>query len=125
MKFEQAIAPVVGKFSPRDAPSYNLLAHCMRCGLCLAARLTYSLDQQERGSLRRRLSLMRAVSEGHLRVTDGFTDAMTLCLGCLAGWGSLRTPPGRGSPTGRGSPKAEALPTSRDSSKMDRRKACL
>lgn len=74
----------VGNFNAVDAPSYDLLVHCMRCGLCLPTCPTYSLYQEEKASPRGRLSLMRAVSEGRLEVTDGFADAMTLCLGCLA-----------------------------------------
>jgi glycolate oxidase iron-sulfur subunit len=74
----------VGNFSPVDAPSYDQLVHCMRCGLCLATCPTYSLYQLEKASPRGRLALMRAVSEGHLDITNGFIDAMTLCLGCLA-----------------------------------------
>jgi glycolate oxidase iron-sulfur subunit len=73
-----------GNFNPVDAPSYEQLVHCMRCGLCLAACPTYSLYQQEKASPRGRLALMRAVSERHMDITDGFADAMTLCLGCLA-----------------------------------------
>ena len=75
---------LLGNFSPVDAPSYDQLIHCMRCGLCLATCPTYSLYQQEKASPRGRLALMRAVSEGHLDITNGFADAMTLCLGCLA-----------------------------------------
>jgi len=84
MKSRDTCTIPVGNFYPVDAPSYDQLIHCMRCGLCLATCPTYSLYQQEKASPRGRLALMRAVSEGHLDFTDGFADAMTLCLGCLA-----------------------------------------
>jgi len=73
-----------GYFDPSDAPSYDQLVHCMRCGLCLPTCPTYSLYHLEKASPRGRLALMRAVSEGRLGVTPGFGEAMTLCLGCLA-----------------------------------------
>lgn len=70
--------------NPVDALGYEQLIHCMRCGLCLPTCPTYSLYQLEKTSPRGRLSLMRAVSEGRLDMTDGFIGAMNLCLGCLA-----------------------------------------
>jgi glycolate oxidase iron-sulfur subunit len=71
-------------FNPVDAPSYEQIIHCMRCGLCLPTCPTYAIYREEKASPRGRLSLMRAVSEGRLDLTDGFTDAMNMCLGCLA-----------------------------------------
>lgn len=73
-----------GNFRFEDVPSYEQLIHCMRCGLCLSSCPTFALYQTEKASPRGRLSLMRAVSEGRLELTDGFEDAMNLCLGCLA-----------------------------------------
>lgn len=67
-----------------SAPSYEQLIHCMRCGLCLPTCPTYALFKIEKASPRGRLALMRAVSEARLDLTDGFADAMYLCLGCLA-----------------------------------------
>jgi glycolate oxidase iron-sulfur subunit len=67
-----------------DAPSYEQLIHCMRCGLCLPTCPTYALFKIEKTSPRGRLALMRAVSEERLELTDGFAEAMYLCLGCLA-----------------------------------------
>jgi glycolate oxidase iron-sulfur subunit len=67
-----------------SAISYEQLIHCMRCGLCLPTCPTYALHLDEKESPRGRLALMRAVEEGRLETTDGFAQAMTLCLGCLA-----------------------------------------
>jgi glycolate oxidase iron-sulfur subunit len=79
------VLPVLnGNFNQVDAPSYEQLIHCMRCGLCLPTCPTFSLYKEEKASPRGRLSLMRAVSEGRLDLTDGFSEAMNLCLGCLA-----------------------------------------
>ena len=77
-------APVVGFYETIDAPSYDLLVHCMRCGLCLSVCPTYAIYGTEKANPRGRLALMRAVSEGFLEVTPGFGEAMDLCLGCLA-----------------------------------------
>ncbi len=73
----------IGAFSI-EAPTYEQLIHCMRCGLCLPTCPTYALFKIERTSPRGRLALMRAVSEERLELTNGFADAMYLCLGCLA-----------------------------------------
>jgi glycolate oxidase iron-sulfur subunit len=74
----------VGNYSSEDAPSYDQLVHCMRCGYCLPTCPTYSLTKMEISSPRGRLALMRSVSEGRADVTDGFGQAMNFCLGCLA-----------------------------------------
>jgi len=67
-----------------DSPSYDQLVHCMRCGLCLPTCPTYNLLRDEKASPRGRLALMKAVSEGRLEVSQGFVNAMDLCLACLA-----------------------------------------
>jgi len=67
-----------------DAPSYDQLVHCMRCGLCLPTCPTFALYRDEKASPRGRLALMRAVSEGRLELSQGFDNAMNLCLACLA-----------------------------------------
>ncbi|MBI9045261.1 MAG: (Fe-S)-binding protein [Anaerolineaceae bacterium] len=74
----------IGNFSGADVPSYDLLIHCMRCGLCLSVCPTYAIFNQEKASPRGRLALIRAVSEERLDVSEGFGDAMNLCVGCLA-----------------------------------------
>ncbi len=62
----------------------DLLVQCMRCGLCLSTCPTYSIYQTEKTSPRGRLALMNSVNNGFLEISDGFHEAMNLCLGCLA-----------------------------------------
>lgn len=62
----------------------DLLIQCMRCGLCLATCPTYSLTHMEKDSPRGRLALMWAVKNGEVIITNGYADAINLCLGCLA-----------------------------------------
>jgi glycolate oxidase iron-sulfur subunit len=82
MKLDQMLQ--FGNFNPIDAPNYDQIVHCMRCGLCLPTCPTYALYHQEKASPRGRLALMRAVSQGYLDVSGGFVEAINLCLGCLA-----------------------------------------
>ncbi|MGA2110651.1 MAG: (Fe-S)-binding protein [Anaerolineales bacterium] len=80
-----AHSPVMRGYIPGlEAPSYDELFHCMRCGLCLPTCPTFSIYRDEKASPRGRLALMRAVSEGRLGLGEGFVSAMSLCLGCLA-----------------------------------------
>jgi glycolate oxidase iron-sulfur subunit len=74
----------IGNYSTEDAPSYDQLIHCMRCGFCLPTCPTYSLTKLEIDSPRGRLALMRAVSEGCIDLSQDFASAMDFCLGCLA-----------------------------------------
>jgi len=62
----------------------DLLVQCMRCGLCLATCPTFAIYQSEKTSPRGRLALMHSVNTGVLGISDGFHEAMNLCLGCLA-----------------------------------------
>jgi len=64
--------------------SYEQMIHCMRCGFCLPTCPTYAIYSDEKASPRGRLALMRAVEEGRIEIADGFAEAMTMCLGCLA-----------------------------------------
>jgi len=62
-----AHSPVMRGYIPGlEAPSYDELFHCMRCGLCLPTCPTFSIYRDEKASPRGRLALMRAVSEGRL-----------------------------------------------------------
>jgi len=70
------------QFSP--GLSEELLIHCMRCGLCLSTCPTFAIYHSEKASPRGRLALMRSVNDGLLEISDGFHEAMNLCLGCLA-----------------------------------------
>jgi len=56
----------------------------MHCGLCLPTCPTYDATKIERHSPRGRISLMRAIADGRLDVTQTFADEMYFCLGCLA-----------------------------------------
>ena len=62
----------------------DLLVQCMRCGLCLSTCPTYAIYQSEKTSPRGRLALMHALNTGILEISEGFHEAMNLCLGCLA-----------------------------------------
>src|SRR6185437_12622999 len=63
---------------------YSVVQQCMHCGLCLPACPTYAATKLERNSPRGRISLMRAIADGQLEVTETFGKEMYFCLGCLA-----------------------------------------
>ena len=63
---------------------YSILQQCMHCGLCLPTCPTYDATKRERNSPRGRISLMRAVADGALDVSETFAEEMSYCLGCLA-----------------------------------------
>src|SRR5580704_10845415 len=63
---------------------YSVVQQCMHCGLCLPTCPTYDATKLERNSPRGRISLMRAIADGHLEATKTFADEMYFCLGCLA-----------------------------------------
>ena len=63
---------------------YSILQQCMRCGMCLPACPTYDATKRERHSPRGRISLMRSVADGELKITGEFVAEMSYCLGCLA-----------------------------------------
>ena len=56
----------------------------MHCGLCLPTCPTYVETGHERSSPRGRISLMKAVAQDELPVTDRFAEEMNYCVGCLA-----------------------------------------
>ncbi len=63
----------------------DLLAPCIRCGLCLPSCPTYRLTPRERANPRGRIALMRAVAAGEMADDDaGFAEAMYYCVGCRA-----------------------------------------
>jgi glycolate oxidase iron-sulfur subunit len=74
----------LGHFHPQDAPSYESILQCMRCGFCLAVCPTYALTNRERSSPRGRAALARAVAEGKLEFTPAVRDEAFLCLDCKA-----------------------------------------
>ncbi len=63
---------------------YSVLQQCMHCGMCLPTCPTYVETKMERNSPRGRISLLRAVADGELKVTRELSDEMYYCLGCLA-----------------------------------------
>lgn len=63
---------------------YSVLQQCMHCGMCLPTCPTYDATGRERNSPRGRISLMRAIADGELDVTQTFAEEMSYCLGCLA-----------------------------------------
>jgi glycolate oxidase iron-sulfur subunit len=63
---------------------YSVVQQCMHCGLCLPTCPTYEVTKVERHSPRGRISLMRAVADGRMEMTETFGEEMYYCLGCLA-----------------------------------------
>lgn len=63
---------------------YKVIQQCMHCGMCLPTCPTYDATKKERNSPRGRISLMRAIADGELEVTQEFAEEMSYCLGCLA-----------------------------------------
>src|SRR5437870_2039242 len=67
-----------------DAPDYDNLLACIRCGACLPVCPTYNTDLLEIQSPRGRVQLMRQVEEGLLSPSENFLDHMYHCLDCRA-----------------------------------------
>src|SRR5262245_56111657 len=67
-----------------DAPDYDNLLACIRCGACLPVCPTYNTDLLEVQSPRGRVQLMRQVEEGLLAPSDNFLNHMYHCLDCRA-----------------------------------------
>jgi glycolate oxidase iron-sulfur subunit len=67
-----------------DAPDYDNLLACIRCGACLPVCPTYNTDLLEVQSPRGRVQLMRQVEEGLLEPSENFLAHMYHCLDCRA-----------------------------------------
>src|SRR6476469_359480 len=67
-----------------DAPDYDNLLACIRCGACLPVCPTYNTDLLEIQSPRGRVQLMRQVEEGVLSPSETFLEHMYHCLDCRA-----------------------------------------
>ncbi len=74
----------LGNFSTKDAPKYEDLIQCMRCGFCLPTCPTFSLTGRERSSPRGRVALARAVAEEKLDFNRALKEEAFFCLDCRA-----------------------------------------
>lgn len=74
----------LGNFKPQDAPPYDDVLQCMRCGFCLPTCPTYALTGRERSSPRGRVALARAVAEKKLEFTPAIKEEAFFCLDCRA-----------------------------------------
>jgi len=68
-----------------DAPDYDNVLACIRCGLCLSVCPTYNTTHLEVQSPRGRVALIRAVEEERLpKDSPGFKEHLYNCLDCRA-----------------------------------------
>ncbi|HEX9779558.1 MAG TPA: (Fe-S)-binding protein [Geopsychrobacteraceae bacterium] len=74
----------VGRFAPGDAPTYESVLQCIRCGFCLPTCPTFVLTDRERSNPRGRVALARAVHEGALDFTPALKEESFFCLDCRA-----------------------------------------
>jgi len=63
---------------------YRRFQDCVHCGLCTASCPTYIETGNENDSPRGRIYLMRAVTDGRLRMSDEVRTHLNLCLDCRA-----------------------------------------
>ncbi len=68
-------------FGP-ELPDYDVLQNCLRCGRCLTVCPTYQETLLETDSPRGRLSLLRAVEDGKLPLSEGVLEHLYNCLDC-------------------------------------------
>lgn len=74
----------LGHFTGTDAPRYEDVLQCMRCGFCLPTCPTFALTGRERSSPRGRVALARAVAEEKLEFTSAVKEEAFFCLDCRA-----------------------------------------
>lgn len=74
----------LGNFTEQDAPAYEDVLQCMRCGFCLPTCPTFALTGRERSSPRGRVALARAVAEGKLTFNKAMKEEAFFCLDCRA-----------------------------------------
>jgi glycolate oxidase iron-sulfur subunit len=67
-----------------DAPSFEELSACVRCGMCLEACPTYRELKVEMDSPRGRLQLMRGLVERKIEATPSVLEHLDRCLDCRA-----------------------------------------
>ncbi|MPZ14587.1 MAG: 4Fe-4S dicluster domain-containing protein [Chloroflexi bacterium] len=71
-------------FQGPDAPAYDNLMACVKCGLCLSVCPTYATDAVEIQSPRGRVQLMLAVEQGQIPLADPVVEHLYHCLDCRA-----------------------------------------
>jgi len=74
----------LGNFTEQDAPTYESVLQCMRCGFCLPTCPTFVLTGRERSSPRGRVALARAVAEEQLDFNQAMKEEAYFCLDCRA-----------------------------------------
>ncbi len=74
----------LGNFTREDAPEYEDVLQCMRCGFCLPTCPTFVLTGRERSSPRGRVAMARAVAEGKLPFSEAMKEEAYFCLDCRA-----------------------------------------
>ncbi len=74
----------LGNFTTTDAPEYEDILQCMRCGFCLPTCPTFSLTGRERSSPRGRVALARTVGEGKMEFNQAIKEEAFFCLDCRA-----------------------------------------
>lgn len=74
----------LGNFTPVDAPEYEDILQCMRCGFCLPTCPTFALTGRERSSPRGRVALTRAVADNQLEFNKVLKEEAFFCLDCRA-----------------------------------------
>jgi glycolate oxidase iron-sulfur subunit len=74
----------LGNFPIDDAPGYEGMLQCMRCGFCLPTCPTYVLTNRERSSPRGRVALAKAVADEQLEFSAALKEESFFCLDCRA-----------------------------------------
>jgi len=74
----------LGNFPLADAPGYEEMLQCMRCGFCLPTCPTYALTNRERSSPRGRVALAKAVADDQLTFSKALKQEAYFCLDCRA-----------------------------------------
>ena len=69
-------------FNELHQPDSELYLDCVHCGFCLPSCPTYVVLGNEMDNPRGRIYLIRAASEGKIKITDSFVKHMDLCLLC-------------------------------------------
>jgi glycolate oxidase iron-sulfur subunit len=70
--------------APKADIDYELFLDCVHCGLCTSACPTYVELGDENDSPRGRIYLMRAVTDGRLKLDEEVRRHLDLCLDCRA-----------------------------------------